>query len=485
MTGETTAARAPVRHIAIIAVLGFLLNLIYSVAVPPWMGPDEPRHVEYALLLVEKGRLVTWADPVPAIEQAIIRSMDRHDFWRYGMVSTGVYKPGVLPQRFDDIWSQGLTHELHQPPLYYLLQTPVVWLTRGMDIDVQLTLLRAVSALLAALTIVLTWLIAREALPDKPLVATAAACFVAFLPMHAFVGGIVNNDVLAEVVSTLAIYVMVRGLRRGFSLPLLAATLVVIVLGLLSKRTTVFAIPLLALALVLPLRWSVRRLSRKALAIAAVLGAGLLVAGSRALDWLAAHSARLPGPLQSLVYVYVVFLVRPSDTHAYGAAWGDFVTADAFAYYQRWVRTLFETFWARFGWANVRVDDRLYLLLALVSLAALAGALVVVWDALRTSGTGPRASKDAVLLFAGAVVFALAVLIVKMVREFDSVPRATTQARFLFPVIAPIAILFVLGLLRLAPERRHELVVRAGVAALLLLNAVSLLRVILPFYGLL
>ncbi len=484
MNDGQTPPPAPGRHILIITVLGLALNLIYSIVMPPWMGPDEPRHVEYVLLLVEKGRLVTWADPMPSIEQRIIRSMDRHDFWRFGMVSTGVYKPGVLPQRFDDIWSQGLTHELHQPPLYYLLLAPAAWLTRGMDLDVQLAVLRGISALLAAVTIVLTSLIAREAFPDAPLTATAAASFVAFLPMHAFVGGIVNNDVLAEVMGALVVYLLVRGLRRGFSWPVLAASLVVIALGLLSKRTTVFAIPLLGLALLLPLRWRLRRVTWRAAVTVAALGAGAIWAGNRALEWLARHSASLPGPLHSLVYVYVLFLVRPSDMHAYGARWSDLVTADAVAYYQRWVRTLFETFWARFGWANVRVDDRIYLVLAVATLTAIGGALLVIWDALRAHGPALRSEKDAIILFAGAATFAIIVLLVKMVREFDSVPRATTQARFLFPALAPIAILLVAGVLRLAPQRYHLLLVRVGVAGLILLNVVSLLRTIIPFYGL-
>lgn len=484
-TADRTATAAPSRHILIIAALGFALNLLYSIAVPPWMGPDEPRHVEYVLLIAEKGRLVTWADPLPAVEQTIIRSMDQHDFWRYGMVSTGVYTPDVLPQRFDDIWAQGLTHELHQPPLYYVLQAPVAWLTRGMDIDVQVALLRAVSAVLATLTIILTWLTARTAFPDRPALAIGSACFVAFLPMHAFIGGIVNNDVLAEVMGSLVIYLLVRGLRRGFSGPLLTATLAVIVLGLLSKRTTVFTIPLLALALLLPLRWQVRGISRRAVAAVAVVAAGLLLVASRVVDWLVAHSANLTGPLRSLVYVYLLFLVRPSDMHAYGSTWRDFLTADAFAYYQRWLRTLFETFWARFGWANVRVDERLYALLAVISLLALAGALLVIWQALRGSAPASRRQKDTIVLFAGAVVFALLVLVVKMVREFDAVPRAATQARFLFPALAPIAILYTLGLLRFIPERWQRLAVHVAAAGLLVLNLLCLVRVILPFYGLL
>ncbi len=479
------AARRPSFGIAMIALLGLLLNLLYSVVVPAWMGPDEPRHVEYILLLVEKGRLVTWADPIPAVEQRIIRSMDQYHFWQFGMVSPDAFEPGTLPTRFDQVWSPGLSHELHQPPLYYLLLAPVAWLSRSLDVATQLALMRGVSALLATLTVFLTWLTVREAFPDDRNLVLASASFVAFLPMHAFLAGIVNNDVLAEVLGSVLIYLLVRGQRRGFSPGLLLASVMVVTGGLLTKRTTVFAVPLLALALVLPLRWKLHQLSWRVLvAIAALVGA-LLWAGARVLDVLVEQSARLPGPLQSLVYVYVLFLVRPSGEHTYRVRWQEFATAGAFAYYCRWLQTLFETFWARFGWANVRLDWRLYLVLAVLSLLAMAGACLVIWEAGRGRSPALRHQQDTILLLAAAVVFAVAVLIVKMVREWDSVPRATTQARFLFPALVPIAILLTAGLLRLLPERQHALLIRSGAAALLVFNGLCLLRYILPFYHLL
>ena len=89
-------------------------------------------------------------------------------------------------------------------------------------------------------------------------------------------------------------------------------------------------------------------------------GAAVAWAGSRVLDDLAKHSARLPGPLQSLVYVYVFFLVRPSAMHSTSVSWRDFITADAFVYYRRWLQMLFETFWARFDEdlaAHARSDE--------------------------------------------------------------------------------------------------------------------------------
>jgi hypothetical protein len=100
----------------------------------------------------------------------------------------------------------------------------------------------------------------------------------------------------------------------------------------------------------------------------------------------------------------------------------------------------------------------------------------------RGKGALSRYQQDTILLLATTAFFAMAVLVVKMVREFDSVPRATTQARFLFPALTPIAILMMAGLLRLTPERYHIVLVRLTVAGLLALNVLSLARHILPFY---
>jgi 4-amino-4-deoxy-L-arabinose transferase-like glycosyltransferase len=478
-------AHHPAGIIAVIVLAAFVLNLIYSIAIPPWMGPDEPRHVEYVLLLVEKGRLVVWGDSLPAIEQKIIRSMDQHDFWRFGIVSPEVFKPGTLPSGFDQVWSPGLTHELHQPPLYYLLQAPVAWLSGGMDVATQAAWMRVVSALLGALTVPLTWLTVREVFPDNQVLAIAAACFVAFLPMNAFVAGIVNNDVLAEVLGALLIFLLVRGQRRGFSLPLFVCSALVLVLGLLAKRTVVFAVPLLVLALVLPLRGKVHLLSWRVAAAGMALISAALWAGTRVLDALAKQSAQLPAVLRSLVYIYVLFVVRPSAEHAYSARWQDFVTIDACRYYGRWLQRLFATFWASFGWANVHLDRWYYVALGVVSLIAMLGAGLVIWDAACAKTPALHYQQNALLLMGAAVVFAVTVLVVKMVREWYTVPRVTTQARFLFPALVPIAILFVAGLLRLLPQRYHVLFVRGVVVALLLLNLVSLLGYIRPFYHLL
>ena len=117
-----------VRHKFLLLLLAISLvqGFIYSALIPPWQAPDEPRHFEYVRLLYEKRRLVGWGDVTPSVEQEIIASMDRHDFWRFGIIHAQVFPSEGLPQSFKDVWTPGVSHELHQPPLAYLVYATVL-----------------------------------------------------------------------------------------------------------------------------------------------------------------------------------------------------------------------------------------------------------------------------------------------------------------------------------------------------------------------
>ena len=41
--------------VAAFACISLAMGLLFSVLIPPWQAPDEPRHVEYAIRLSEKG----------------------------------------------------------------------------------------------------------------------------------------------------------------------------------------------------------------------------------------------------------------------------------------------------------------------------------------------------------------------------------------------------------------------------------------------
>jgi hypothetical protein len=70
--------------------------------------------------------------------------------------------------------------------------------------------IRFLSVLMSAAAVTLTYLIAREVLPDRPAIALGAAAIHAFTPMCIFISASVNNDNLAVLLSSLGLWALIR-----------------------------------------------------------------------------------------------------------------------------------------------------------------------------------------------------------------------------------------------------------------------------------
>jgi hypothetical protein len=125
------------------------------------IGPDEKEHFLYVLSLAERGALPT---PTPA------RRTD----------------PG-----------QYVSYQAQHPPLFYALAALVYKAAAGLGPAPVWYLLRVLCALCGVAVIVLAARAARAAFPDRPVVAAAAAPFVAFLPMFGHMTGNLSNEPLA------------------------------------------------------------------------------------------------------------------------------------------------------------------------------------------------------------------------------------------------------------------------------------------------
>ena len=104
-----------------------------------------------------------------------------------------------------------MRYEAHQPPLYYVLATPVFWLSGG-----SLWALRLFGILIGAGAIVLLYLCLELVFPGKPLVVVGGTAFSALLPMHVAVSAAVNNDGMAELLIMAAMLALLGWLRGHF-----------------------------------------------------------------------------------------------------------------------------------------------------------------------------------------------------------------------------------------------------------------------------
>ncbi|MGC8837158.1 MAG: hypothetical protein ACP5UM_01970, partial [Anaerolineae bacterium] len=261
----------------------------YAVATPLWQAPDEPGHFEQAALLARWGGPLHRHDRDPALEQALLDSLARHRFWTLVRAPW----PEPLPAHLaDDPFLARSGRQVGDEPVAYYL--PLALLLRlAPDVDGQARLARAYSLVLFALTVAVAWAAARELAPEDALLAPAVTAFVGLLPMAAYMGMAVNNDVAAALVGTVHAWALVRLARRGPRPEALAVLVLCGPAGLWVKKTAAFLLPLTVLVLLTALGRHRQAQGRGGVPWRALLRWAAGVTGAALALWLL---LRVPGP---------------------------------------------------------------------------------------------------------------------------------------------------------------------------------------------
>jgi 4-amino-4-deoxy-L-arabinose transferase-like glycosyltransferase len=396
--------------LALIILMYGVIALLFAVRVPAWQTPDEPAHYNYIMQIAEQGRL-------PVIE------MGDWDQTYLDRLRASRFNPTLL----DDI--DAVQYEDHQPPLYYVLATPVYLLTGG-----DLTALRLFSAAWGILIVISASAIGQLMFPNRPWIGLSAAAFVAFLPEHVHILASVNNDSLgwAIVAVTLAAavaYVKGIGNVKPWQLGILIG------LGFLTKATTYFLAPLVVLAL--GLRWWLERQTGTDVRTSHLLrslGVFALIAFSLGLIWW----------LRSIdVYGFPDVLgLREHDAVVIGQprtaelidriGWG--------AYLREITSVTVNSFIGRFGWMGVPIQGWSYALILALIAAGFIGLLVHILFLRRKAPASTPSQRAAWALLLLTIVLAV-VAYLYYNAEFQQ-----HQGRYLYPILIPLGILLALGI---------------------------------------
>jgi 4-amino-4-deoxy-L-arabinose transferase-like glycosyltransferase len=121
-----------------------------------------------------------------------------------------------------------------EPPGYYALET-IPYALGGGNILAQLQLMRLLSALMAAITALLTFFFLREVLPGVPWAATVGALCIALQPLFVSTSAIVSPDAMLLTACAGVFLCFALAFGRGFSTRLAIAMGVVIAAGFVSK----------------------------------------------------------------------------------------------------------------------------------------------------------------------------------------------------------------------------------------------------------
>lgn len=405
---------------------------LYALLTPDWQAPDEPAHANY----------------VRQLAGGALPRMEPGD-WDQQYLET------IVSSRFDpDLSVTPITYEDWQPPLYYLLQTPVHQVSGG-----SLTAMRLLSVLLGAGVVVLTYFIGLALFPDRAWLALAAAAFVAFLPQHLAILSSVNNDSLAELIIAGLLLLMVAPWRPERTTTHLLGLGLLLGAGLLTKATVYIMVPVVG-GFLLARNWGQWR---------DLLVAGLLVFGPAlllgSLWW--ARNAAVYGELDILAReTHNAVVVGQPRTSEWISQYGLGETV------RRFLDTTFNSFWGQFGWMAAPLPGWAYPPLALLSVAAVVGFGLAL-------AQRPRAPERAVPALSLAVLAATLILTAGVHVGYN-LTFVQHQGRYLFPALVPVALGVAVGLeMWLRP-----LITRRLWTAYLLPLGLSLLLAALAYYSL-
>ena len=421
--------------VVLIIVAYLATGILYAANTPPWQAPDEPAHYNYIKYLAENHRF-------PVLQMGDYP----HD-----------YLEEIKARRFPPEMSiEPLRYEFHQPPLYYVLAAVVYKLFGG-----SLLPLRLFSVLLGCCLLWVAYHIAKEVFPGDEALALGTTAFVAFVPMHVAITAAVNNDTLAELILAVILWMLVRyvklvgwsdgrmvawsketpdhstkdhlttrpmggraeGIGRFVGLGLLMG------LGLLTKITTLVVIPVALVAVVVKEgRLEQRRKSVFIRCFLLLAFCFLLV-----LPWFL-RSASVYGGLDILgMQKHDAIVEHQPRTVEWLAQFGATGLAKEF------ILTTFRSFWAVFGWMGILVDQRIYLILALLCAVVGLGLVLFVIKSVRRR-TLSSSQRTVLGLLALSAFFTLLSYI------WYNLKFVQHQGRYLFPALIPIGLAFALGL---------------------------------------
>ena len=443
------------RRLAILILAAFVaLAVAYSVVNPMYESTDELHHYRYVQVLIETGRL-----PVQTESGARIQAHHPPLYYALAALASGwvqADRPWDYEPEHNPFWQyRGFEVGADNKNFYIHL--------RDEDFPYQGTALafhvaRWVNVVLGALTVWLTYGIARRAFPGRPPVALAAMALVAFNPQFLYMSGAVNNDVVAAATGASLTYLCVDAIDGHLSDRRAALIGLIFGLALLAKFNLLFVLPVVELAVWLSAfggghpdsHW--RRFIRANLI---ALGVATLVAG-----WWFARNHMLYG--------------EATGVEKMNSIWGGRDPLRDFSLALQEIPYSWSTVWGRFGYGQIPMPDAVYQVIFVVCLIALAGFVAGAVRHWRQAGWEVRARvgilAGIVALFAGAVF------------GYMTISTAGPNGRFFFPALPALAVLVAAGLLEWV--RRREIAVSFVVAGSMLAFALyGLFGILAPAYA--
>lgn len=351
----------------------------------------------------------------------------------------------------------GENYQSHQPPLYYILTAAWSTLT-GTDPQDENAgfLVRFLNSLIGGATLVGIFYCARWGL-GRDDIGLVASAFFAFIPMNVALHGAVTNDPLLFCFLTWNLALAAKGVQQGWSMKLALALGVLGGLGILTKTTALAALPVIAAALFTSYKFN-EDSKKPDLKIAVIcLTLPILVA----LPWLL-RNQNLYGDPFALQAFNESFTGNPKAAMFIAELgpwtyWSDFVG---------WWTS--RSFIGVFGYMDIFLFERLgaeksasiYLALILIVFGLIAFGMAPLKQAKEYNEHHELPDPRKYHILGATLIVVVTALFIRF-----NLTYFQGQARYLYPAVAPIAVLFGIGVTNIGLVRSQN------VRALNLMNA--------------
>ncbi len=440
--------------LALLIAFTFAKGLVWAVTIPSFWAADEDYHFLYVESLTTQQQLPDRDRPLfPAEYNAAVTATD-YDAYGQGPRKRFVGDPkrsvrelGQLPDSARDPVEVGRGVGIVHPPLYHVTAAAVNASMGDASILTRVTVVRFLSALLGALAVYLTWLLAAQVL-RRFLHQFLAALLLAMQPIFSYMTGVVNHDAALVACFTAALAMMlflvrtpprpVQGLWLGGA----------VALALLIKATALVLLPLALLAyatqgLVYREHW------RQAARSAGLAAVGVLVLAG----WWYVHAKLAYGSFTGAA-------TSLSDSSQSPLAEGDrgiLATSigDLVHYAREWTALTYRTYWWNFLWFDAPRTNSpwFYVPMATGALGMLGLLRIVWWKRRALLDPDDPLLRQVGLMLAAAIAIVLPFLGVDLVRKADGLGFFVNGGRYLIPAFGAVAVLFIVGIRGLVGER--------------------------------
>ncbi|MCK6624184.1 MAG: hypothetical protein L6R45_03290 [Anaerolineae bacterium] len=454
----------------LVVILAIVRGVLYLSIFPPFLAPDEAAHFEAIRLIGQEKKWPTAeVYATTPMHPEMIPTFEKYRIWYLANQDPSNQNVGLTTGLFTDYYaaqiSAGAVRANSYLMLYHLTLAPLSAATASFDLTTQVYLLRFVSVLFTAATVVIAWITVKTIFPAQPGLALAVVSFITLWPMHTHVGASVTVDPLAELLASAFFLLLVKIWVNGFSLLKAVGVVSLMALTLLTKPTTFFLLPSLAAALIVflgcRLKWP-PRLTNGLL----VLLVGVTLIGSILLHQYSDGGRRV-----------LLLLATPFNL----PAWEDLVTDRPLSFYVGALNFAVLSFAGLFGWSNIHIPWVWVRWWAVGLFLMGLGSLIFCYQCLLRPIREEYSTRQRSIL-----IFLLLALILSLIGVATPIIGSESSSwgihsRYYFPAIIPLALYLYLGFRQLFPGGWRNFALPVWIVGWFTYDCVVLFIVILPY----